>query len=339
MPTIAHPPAFARTLLSIIAAASLLTGAGCTEADDDVATLETQGASTPASPRVGQSEGAEPAETANPAGTPDTESGERKPDDPDAPSGPAAAPSDYDAAQSEAAREFHSCLTAAEVPVELFEDEGSGVHIWPVGGAWILTLADGYSQRGGGTDGKAISVEEQRAFQRDHQGENALVIDGKDYSGPWDQCRESSGYFLYGPPEDPAEEMIAKQREAEATNTWIACARENGYPGLADVTATANSWPRALLPFDIADEALSALMTACPPVDADAYVASPQPDGQPLALPGIGFEGQDEIWAADDAGEDHPDLGRLTKLRKLVDGFVDDAIDQTNEQMAGATKG
>jgi hypothetical protein len=54
------------------------------------------------------------------------------------------------------------------------------------------------------------------------------------------------------PESDPAAELRIKQRMADATKAWIACARANGYPSPDDITPVADhghTSPEAVLPF------------------------------------------------------------------------------------------
>jgi hypothetical protein len=69
----------------------------------------------------------------------------------------------------------------------------------------------------------------------------SLWVDGADHSGPWTECLSSSGYTNpTGVSADPGELLRGAQRQADAANEWIACAREHGLESLADVTADAD---------------------------------------------------------------------------------------------------
>ncbi|MDR0366282.1 MAG: hypothetical protein LBH68_05595 [Bifidobacteriaceae bacterium] len=107
-----------------------------------------------------------------------------------------------------------------------------------------------------------------------------LIVDQTDYTEVFISCLEQSGYTepVYDQlPPDPEEEMIVKQVMFDSTNRWIACARENGYPDLADpaepVADEFLTMPEAILPGDTTPDQLRTLLGACPNFDAEQYAA------------------------------------------------------------------
>jgi hypothetical protein len=294
---------------------------GCTEDTDDVATLADGATPRTASPTASR-----------PASAPATEGGQgaASPAEP-APPAPA---EDYDAAQADAAYEFVACLTAAEVPAEVIENPGSGAIVWPKGTGWIYTLSEDFSQRGGANDGKELTPEEQQAFARAHEGANALVIDGEDLSAAWDECRTSSGYFLYDPPADPAVELLEKQAIVQSTNTWAACARGNGYPDLGDVTAVADNyatWPWLYLPSEMTPQELRELLYSCSLVGEGTLRASVDSEDARWVEPMIGFTGQEAVAAS---SEPHPDAEHLGELRRILEDAMAEAAERVYAEVS-----
>jgi hypothetical protein len=55
---------------------------------------------------------------------------------------------------------------------------------------------------------------------------------------------------------------------------WARCARDNGWPDIADPAERAGSLPEVVIPVTIASGQLDALLTACPPFDAAAFRAA-----------------------------------------------------------------
>jgi hypothetical protein len=104
-----------------------------------------------------------------------------------------------------------------------------------------------------------------------------LVMDGIDYSPDWSRCLTESGYtepeFLV----DPAVELAEKQRAFEGTLEWIKCARQNGYPDMADpLPAKVDRFattPTAVLPVNTSEAELRALLAQCPAFDEEAFIA------------------------------------------------------------------
>jgi hypothetical protein len=238
------------------------------------------------------------------------------------------------------AKAFYTCLRDAGVPdVEYGED-------WE-GRSTLVTFSEssdaiGIYPNGWVAAGGAVSEAQWNDFNEfmmgqlppdgetyDEEGnllieyEAKLTIAGKDWSAEWAKCIADSGYdeqALYDGA--PAGEVDPQWLEAqvEANNEWAACAREHGFPGIADSTVPASTSgddyisPMVLLPASITEDQLRALLEDCPSFDAEqekrntelldqAYEDNPDdwslPDGY-KATPSIGFDfpGLDGDWDA-----------------------------------------
>jgi hypothetical protein len=97
----------------------------------------------------------------------------------------------------------------------------------------------------------------------------ALWVDGVDHSAVWAGCLDSSGYQAPSVESDtdPGELLAGSQRQAEAANDWIRCAREHGLEGLADVTADDSGMapgPHAVVPLGTPPDLLRSVVAECP---------------------------------------------------------------------------
>ncbi|MDR3360615.1 MAG: hypothetical protein LBO20_08230 [Bifidobacteriaceae bacterium] len=105
-----------------------------------------------------------------------------------------------------------------------------------------------------------------------------LIVGEDDHSELFATCLEESGYTQPEYKIDPAEEIKEKQASLEATNKWIGCARENGYPDMADPAPPKadeyQTQPMAILPADITEADLRALLKACPNFDVEDHKAA-----------------------------------------------------------------
>jgi hypothetical protein len=146
---------------------------------------------------------------------------------------------------------LEACLVEADLPAELTPLEGGEAQIdWAEGHEVLARDLEQVTAVLEGTAGEVDSTVHD-AFMNvevDPLTSNlapSLWIDGADHTDTWIACLESSGYTsptLYME-EDPAEAEIWAQRYGDATNEWIACAREHGLPSLADVTADPGGSP------------------------------------------------------------------------------------------------
>jgi hypothetical protein len=177
------------------------------------------------------------------------------------------------------AEAFYSCLLEAGLPATInrlewtgdaevdFEREGHDTML-------VIPRQSGFLWAGksGGEDGQFDPAEQALWQQHVDDPSYFLVIDGVDHSDVLESCLQDSGYVDPGHDTDPAEELADKQPIAEATNTWIACAREHGMPDLEDPTVQADNYatyPAAVIPLSTTAQELRALLEVCPNFDED----------------------------------------------------------------------
>jgi hypothetical protein len=154
-----------------------------------------------------------------------------------------------------------------------------------------------------------------------------LWIDDADRTEDLRECHEPTGYTYPDYWTDPAEILLMYQAQTDATNAWIACARDNGLPNLADVSVPAVDYDPitdrshvARIPLSFTEEALTALLEACPPVNMERvkWTSTPHPEGEErpdLPDPLVGIEepegGADQEFLNSPQGEHSQALGRI----------------------------
>jgi hypothetical protein len=183
-------------------------------------------------------------------------------------------------AQGQAAEAFYSCLAGRGLSVNL-EEQGNGTaYVFPKAAPyfWRIPGQPAMYDPSTPTTGK-MPDESLRdmfdGFAAEEGQPYRLWIDGADHSDDLRECHEPTGYAEPEAWADPAANLLMHQTIADATNAWIACARENGLPDLPDLTVTPpGSDPMALppqigLPLSMTPDFLSTLLAACPPVNPD----------------------------------------------------------------------
>jgi hypothetical protein len=109
-------------------------------------------------------------------------------------------------------------------------------------------------------------------------------------------CADLSGYLWPLLDDmDPAKRLEQKQRIAEASNDWAACARAHGVPGVVDARVTEEDSPVALLPAGVIEGQIRELLVQCPPFDQALLEANQEAlaqgrDDDVRATPIIGFD-------------------------------------------------
>ncbi|MDR2380619.1 MAG: hypothetical protein LBE08_05500 [Bifidobacteriaceae bacterium] len=105
-----------------------------------------------------------------------------------------------------------------------------------------------------------------------------LIVGDQDYTEDFVACLEETGFTTPEYTVDPNEELRMKRLYLEPTTEWIRCARENGYPNIKDPDPPKadeyQTQPTAVLPADITEGELRALLEVCPnfdPVDLAAF--------------------------------------------------------------------
>jgi hypothetical protein len=164
-----------------------------------------------------------------------------------------------------------TCLTAANLPARLTPvDSGQAAQDWEEGHAIMWTIGDSSWGSTATVDSAVEAAFEARTAEGTLPG---LFVDGQDHTETWTRCLDTSGYVdPWFTPLDPAAELQTKRRHADATNAWIACAREHGMPELEDVTPVVDggaTYPRVEIPLTTTPDALRALVEACPHFDED----------------------------------------------------------------------
>ncbi|MDR1442217.1 MAG: hypothetical protein LBJ02_07520, partial [Bifidobacteriaceae bacterium] len=200
-----------------------------------------------------------------------------------------------------AAKAMRDCLEEAGLPVEFYELDGAGVVTWDLGKVDLVLFS---SPSGGGyaLPGQRPGIHDvpegtwQRFEDQSRPGVYSVEIDGVDHSDTYNQCVSSTGYEEPAPDRtDPAAEIAQKQALAEVTNDWIKCARQNGFPGLADAEVPRadgfTTSPMALLPLTISEAELRGLIAACPVFNAERAQCALEPPeiGECEPNPLIGF--------------------------------------------------
>ncbi|MDR0594361.1 MAG: hypothetical protein LBG60_14150, partial [Bifidobacteriaceae bacterium] len=209
-----------------------------------------------------------------------------------------------EAAQAAAADEFADCLRQADLPVfvSTSPDGQKDVHVEGDEVVAISTSFDSgisggdYSSEAAQKAALAAAGELVKAYdpvqgammtgasekELDALGgatdpeARYLIVGTTDQTEPYFECLDRTGYEPSTYSGDPADELKAKQRVAQATVKWAECARQNGYPDLKDPDAPTtgdDSWPAAVLPGDITTAELNRLLDSCPNYDVEGQLA------------------------------------------------------------------
>jgi hypothetical protein len=218
--------------------------------------------------------------------------------------GTAAVASPVLATQPDRAQAYYSCLSDAGFPVVLTPISSVESDVtWTYDENVVLGSAPGMGPWWGAPPGQDLpesAVHEfvESVFLKDEVREDydyALLIDGVDRVADLKRCLEETEYTKPIGAMEPGEFAVLVRAQADATNDWVACARENGYPALKDVTPTEGGVDAVRLPFSTSEEALRALLVACPNWDreaaeAQAYGGELPSDWESGPQPDINFE-------------------------------------------------
>jgi hypothetical protein len=233
--------------------------------------------------------------------------------------------------QVEAAKALEGCLKEVGLPaVTLTETESEARVIWSPASAseiiWSTPFIDaGVQPRRGETGPPETEVE---AFMEEYRGSFGLRIDGVDRSVDYERCYRSSGYeppSLWG---KPYQEIAYKRSRVEVSNRWAECAREHGFPSVADVDPPVadqgTTWPVVILPKFVTQEQIAVLLESCPIV-ADGVVLSDEDIGRELAkVPAIGFDSPFFDGRSFREPPTSEDYARYGPLLKAVYGQLDE---------------
>jgi hypothetical protein len=189
------------------------------------------------------------------------------------------------------AKSFEDCLTNAGVPAQL--------DIQSDGRAHVSFVFDGYGSLAfrnaeGSVELNGVDPSTWEAFVDEHPDGPLLLLNGDDRSQDYSGCLSSSGYVEPSFTLDPATELAEKQRRAEVTNAWVACARQHGFPSLSDagpiIADGEETMPTVTLPADTTVDQLRLLLDSCPNFDA-TKAAEALAKGEAVLSPSISVAG------------------------------------------------
>jgi hypothetical protein len=190
--------------------------------------------------------------------------------------------------QALVAAQMVECLRGQGVPAVLNEwEDGQAEVAFEEDEPWILCQEQDGMCHGGGTlpiDPLAAEAQQKvmdtlaAKYQPEFSdlpfgvwGVSYLIVGGFDYTDAYRACTKAIDYV---PPillDNPAGELREKQAIAQASNNWAACARQNGFPTLADAEPPkADGFltrPHALVPMSATVDRLKALFEDCPVED------------------------------------------------------------------------
>jgi hypothetical protein len=231
--------------------------------------------------------------------------------------------------QMDRAEAHYACLTDAGLPATLTPVSDDEAEVgWSMDEHVVLGSAPGLGPWWGAPPGKDLPESEvnefvESVFYKDEVREDynfALMIDGVDRTADLERCTEESDYTRPEYALDPSEMAAMTRAQADATNEWVACARENGYPALKDVTPTDEGVEPVRLPFSTTEEAFRTLLAACP--NWDRELAEAQANGTELPsewesapTPDINFE---EPERSEDPDEDAVVQAHWDRLHEIL---------------------
>ncbi|MDR0432277.1 MAG: hypothetical protein LBH48_03070 [Bifidobacteriaceae bacterium] len=177
--------------------------------------------------------------------------------------------------QYSTASALQGCLADAGLPAVVVPVDGGEAEVgWAEGHEVVARDLDGGTTMLAGPSGAVDPAISDAVLNGDADpltGElaPALWVDGVDKSAVWAGCLESSGYTPPSPESDtdPGELLRGSQRQADAANDWIRCARENGLENLADVTADDSGMapgPHVVVPLSTPPDLLRSVVAECP---------------------------------------------------------------------------
>ena len=234
-----------------------------------------------------------------------------------------------------AARLYYDCMTDAGISVTMSVNDQGRLTLVDFGDAgWILERSEYKAGVGGtrdmGTDPEFVKMAEAFLIQ----GGTGLIIDGVDHSEAFARCLDKSGYVH---PESSSLtgsiDAAEAAKQVQANNQWTACARENGWPRIADsrmpTDLTWSQWPTVVLPDSITEEQLRQLLKDCPPADGalqkrlhDWWDQNPKAIKDPewyLPDPNISFD-QDPAGTAGGGQTAVPDAqAEMDRISRLYD--------------------
>jgi hypothetical protein len=184
--------------------------------------------------------------------------------------GTVAASSVIAVSQLEAAESYYACLLGEGIPVRFAESPGQQAEVTWEGDVWVVwSERYGFDVRGDPEvdpmPGWALSLIEGSVAPADQKAH--LFIDGLDYSEGFAKCVADSAYEHPVYWIDPTDELTYETKLAAVTNEWAACAREHGYPSIADADPpkadNGRTQPEVRIPLSMTVPELRELLVSC----------------------------------------------------------------------------
>jgi len=219
------------------------------------------------------------------------------------------------------AKAYFDCMTDAGISVRLqpnaqgelavvsFMENDSFMYHNAYGGGWSgdIDLSDPAAQE----------------FMSSTSREPALILNGVDRSEVYSQCIDRTGYEENAANGEIAKDAEQLQLQVTANNVWAGCARENGFPDVADSvmpnSLTDDDWPAIVLPATITEDQIRQLTAVCPLVGAQQPPEPTDLSGGYLPVPNVSFDlpfltNHDPAWTP---GDD--ELAQIEHAQKLYD--------------------
>ena len=181
-----------------------------------------------------------------------------------------------------AARDYQYCMSEHGIELELLPNDQGVLTIAEFSGPHMILYRDQY---GSVLHDNSISGFDQSAadaFFASSDDSLTLIIDGIDYSNYFQECLFSSGYdsYLASGPQIGIDRSADIGYRVQANNIWASCAREHGFPMIADCKAPTVSdgseWPSVSIPPTMTEKQLLALLAQCPNFDPEQAEARDQ---------------------------------------------------------------
>ena len=192
------------------------------------------------------------------------------------------------------AKSYYDCMTDAGIEVELkANSQGSWTIVTFKGNHLVqFKYPDGY-----GGAGMSLPTDDPNSnitLDMHQHPDPFLTIDGVDHSQDFIRCVTTTGYNdnqAEGPATSNPEQI---QQAVAVANTWAACARDNGWPDIADIAVPDSIDDVAVhLPSSITEDQLRQLLDACPNFNPDPLGLGPNASyGEGIQMPNVRFDGQ-----------------------------------------------
>jgi len=173
----------------------------------------------------------------------------------------------------ESAKTYYDCMRDEGIDAELTSNDHGELSVEFAGDHLIMERSETGDAQIRLSNAHPLSDQAREEFLTAGSGKPALIIDGIDHSDAYVQCLATSGYNPWAKTvaDWPDQAEIALQ--VQGNNTWAACVRENGWPGIEDsvmpTTIDAETQPYVFLPSTMTEDQLRQLLEACPNFNLD----------------------------------------------------------------------